>query len=287
MVNLTKNLNYLNLAGYVLNTFVTFFASPIFHLADISQQSASYQTLITPAAYAFSIWGIIFTTQGIFAAVQMHPAFRNLEIIQDGVKYWYFITCVMQSLWVFIALGTHQFILSTLVMIGILISLVNIVENQRKIHASVSTKEYWLFQFPFEIHCGWIYAASAITLNMCGIRMGAGAEMQFGMAILTMAGLVVIIFRYLERTPRPNYTIPLVLAWAAYGIFQELGDPKHLIVETFSRMEIFVFRILARMFCVGSLLGVMMSVIRNRGMEEAWRLGHRGEQVGLLGNMTI
>ena len=287
MAETLNHLNYLNLAGYILNSFITFFAASILHLTDISPQSASYQTLINPAPYAFSIWGIIFLSQGIYTAAQMHPSFRKNELVQDGVKYWYFVTCVMQSSWVFIALGTQQYVLSTLAMIGILIGLIQLLESQYKLQlhpsVSVSIKEFWLFQFPFEIHCGWIYAATAITLNSCVIRIGAGAELQYLMALLTIAMFIFIPLRCLQRHPKPNYTIPLVLAWAAHGIFQELTDPKDTIVETFSEMEIYIVQIFARMLCVGILLGVMVSIIRNRVMKEMWRLGYSEEQERLRG----
>ena len=54
-----------------------------------TQLSAKYQTLVTPAGWAFAIWGPIFIWEGIFAIVQMLPRFRSNPIIQDGIAYWW------------------------------------------------------------------------------------------------------------------------------------------------------------------------------------------------------
>ena len=83
--------NYLNLVGYIINTFVTFLASPIFGFPDNGALSDKYQTIVTPNGLTFSIWGIIFIAEAVFTIAQMFPKFRGVKLVQEGVSYWYFV----------------------------------------------------------------------------------------------------------------------------------------------------------------------------------------------------
>ena len=65
-----NKLNVANVLAYVVNTFVTFISmTGIFGLTN-GEVSAKYQTIITPAGWAFSIWGIIFTGELAFVVAQ-------------------------------------------------------------------------------------------------------------------------------------------------------------------------------------------------------------------------
>ena len=246
-------LNYLNLSGYIINSLVTFFATPLFNLADVGDLSAKYQTIITPTGFSFAIWGIIFLSQGIFAIAQMHKEYRSLAIVQDGISYWYFIVCIAQSAWVF-AFGYELIGLSTVVMVTILYGLYQIVQQQTEI--DMLWNEYWLFKFPFEIHCGWIFAASLLNLNILLISIGAGPVVQFISALVSIGFLVEVAVYYLKMD-RLNYALPAVFAWATFGMFVELGNPKELIIATFCSTAITAIRILTLVICVALVIGVV------------------------------
>ena len=138
--------NYLNLVGFIINTLITFGASPVFGFPDNGELSFKYQTIVSPAGITFAIWGIIFISQGIFSVMQMLPAYRSHPLIQEGVSYWYFSACIFQSIWTF-AFGYEVIALSVLMMGGILCSLVPIVIQQSKIDSHPSS--YTNFLFPF------------------------------------------------------------------------------------------------------------------------------------------
>jgi benzodiazapine receptor len=255
-------INYLNLGGYVLNVFVTFFSGPIFGIPGPGSLSDEFQVIITPAGFIFAIWGVIFTAQLIFTIVQMLPQYRSSEVVVQGVKYLYFYTCIAQSLWVF-AFGLEYFFLSTIIMACILVPLYYIVLNQTKIN--VSAGEYWLFKFPFEIHCGWIFAAFVLNVNVTFIAWGAGAQLQFWLALFSLAFLIFIAIYALFNLPddgsRPIYTIPSVLTWATFGIAIELINPSPSIESTFSNAVIKTFQILAGCLSASLLVGTVTLVI--------------------------
>merc|ERR1712176_902089 len=106
--------------------------------------------------------------QGIYTVFQMIPNFRSSDFVQqDGASYWYFVACLFQSAWTF-AFGYEIIWLSAVMMAGILVSLVNIVKNQNSVESNPNdvNTDYWLYKFPFSIHCGWIAVAFAVNINV-------------------------------------------------------------------------------------------------------------------------
>ena len=74
-------------------------------------------------------------------------------MVQDGVKIWYFVSCLVQSGWT-LTFGYEQIVLSLIFMVSILLSLGLILVNQNKVMSDGTIGEYWLFRFPFAVHCG-------------------------------------------------------------------------------------------------------------------------------------
>jgi benzodiazapine receptor len=231
-----NTLNYLNLIGFIINTIVTFGASAAFGFPDNAELSNKYQTIVTPSGGTFAIWGIIFLSQGIFAIVQMLQDFRSNLLVQKGVSIWYFSACMFQSWWTF-AFGYERIGLSTLMMGGILISLIPIVWKQSKIEPEPSdntVKEFWLLKFPFSIHCGWIAAAFAVNVNVLVLSMGSTARTQEAWAYATIVYAVFCALMALVFLSPPDFTIPSVLVWASIGIASELKNPSDSILDTFA-----------------------------------------------------
>jgi len=266
--------NYLNLIGFIINTIVTFGASAAFGFPDNAELSNKYQTIVTPSGGTFAIWGIIFLSQGIFAIVQMLQDFRSNLLVQKGVSIWYFSACMFQSWWTF-AFGYERIGLSTLMMGGILISLIPIVWKQSKIEPEPSAKntplkEFWLLKFPFSIHCGWIAAASAINLNIWILKMGATSRTQEAWAYATIVYAVFCALMALVYLSPPDFTIPSVLVWASIGIVRELNSPSDSILDTFAegtiaRVRVCVIALGATLAVVTAGYGAYRRVKKSRG----------------------
>jgi len=94
--------------------------------------------------------------------------------------------------------------------------------------------QYCLFQFPFEVHCGWIIAASILNANIVILKSGASEVVQLASGIVSLGILIIISTLVLFFPTKPNYIIPLVAAWASGFIAVELSNPKSSIIETFS-----------------------------------------------------
>jgi len=227
-------LNYLNLSGYIVNVLVTFASAPVFGFPDNAELSAKYQTLVTPAGFTFAIWGIIFISQAVFTIFQMLPAYRSNKLVQDGVSYWYFIACIFQSAWSF-AFGYEIIWLSAIIMFSILVSLVNIVTRQSAIQSSPqdSNKEFWLYKFPFSLHCGWIATAFAVNINVFIVAQNASAGAQETWAYISLGYAISVAGMAFFLLSIPDFTIPSVLIWATIGIANELKNPNDSIENLF------------------------------------------------------
>ena len=140
-------------------------------------------------------------------------------------------------------------------MYGILSCLTTIVLKLQRQLAPVQTiKGYFIWQFPFSIHCGWIIAASAVNTNVVPVFYNATKETQLIVAYVTLGLLVVVGLSWLVNNNgfdcccsntrsnnkyRPtDFTPPLVLIWALSWVYKELQNPSQLILETFTGQDI-------------------------------------------------
>jgi len=242
---------------------VVFGADKIGGLPDNATLSDKYQTLITPAPYAFAIWGIIFTSELVFVIAQALPAYRSHPIVIKAVSYNFALASLAQCLWT-IAFGIEYLLLSLIFMIGIFLPLLRILFKTASTHEfpAVNKKEYWLLKFPFEIHGAWILAATCLNINVLFVGAAASAKVQTVvgwtcLAVLFGAGVYAVV-------KKQNYdrvwTIPCVVAWASFAISRELTNPRELIVNTFEASTIQHTKVASIVVVVALLFLVVVTV---------------------------
>jgi hypothetical protein len=217
--------NAINLVGYVANAVVVFGVGSLgwFDRPSNGELSDKYQTIITPAGSAFSIWGPIFIFQFLWVIWQMLPSQRN-SLGVTSVGYWYLGVCLMQVGWT-LSFSWEIMWLSLVFMYAILACLVGMhlpLQRYNKIW-----KGYFLWQFPFSLHLGWIIAASLVNTSVVLVDYSASMTAQFGVAIASLALVVVA-----------TLTPPLVLVWALGWVYAELREPLPKITSTFSEAQI-------------------------------------------------
>lgn len=280
------SLNYLNAGAYAVNTIVTFGigVSGWFDLPTNSELSAKYSTLITPDGWAFSIWSVIFLVQLAYVLMQLFggPAYyQNHILATEGVGFYYIGVCVCQTFWT-IAFANEVMWLSFIFICGILYCLVKIertqyylVEQEDAENANTNSnddggsvktvvdittnlREYMLLRFPFTIHCGWILVATFLNLSVCLVKYGNGGNGAGpSQKLLAAISLIVILLIAMVYMMQSEWTIPLVIAWAAFGIYAELSDPSDLILSTFKMEFIDFFKDCAILIGIVTVLGVI------------------------------
>jgi benzodiazapine receptor len=239
--------NFANVFAYLLNVFVTF-GIGLFGIGgrpDNSELSDKYQTIVTPSGYAFSIWGPIFILQAMWMLWQLLPSQRNQDAIQAvGFKYLY--VCLAQAGWT-LSFSWEIMWLALLCMFAILAGLVWIMVVLQKVD-NITLKGYFIWQFPFSMHTGWICAASAVNVNVLVVFYNANVNTQIAIAALSLVALFCVAATVLMQYPT-DFTIPAVLAWALAAVYVALQSPQDSIRQQFTKSQIYGF-------AVGSITGV-------------------------------
>ena len=229
---------FVNLASYVFNVFVTFGIGTfgLFGRPDNGTLSDKYQTILTPSGSAFSIWGIIFIAQAIWVVVQWWPSFRNSRFVRN-IGFGYAFVCLMQAGWT-VSFSFEIQWLAYIFMVAINLGLNYCVRQMQRTEKSIA--QYFLWQFPFSLHCGWIFAATALNTNVLAVAYNGSRMVQIVVAAACLVILLGVAMTWLSSYP-VDLTIPLVLVWALGWIYAELQAPRESIVQRFEARDIEAF----------------------------------------------
>ncbi|NNE97539.1 MAG: tryptophan-rich sensory protein [Pyrinomonadaceae bacterium] len=173
--------------------------------------SAKYPTLITPAGYAFSIWGLIYLLMIAFSAYQLFKSgFAHL----DKVRWFFILSCVGNISWIF-AWHNHYLGLSVVAMLVLLSSLVLINLSAKELD---SAPDEWLVRVPFSIYFGWVSVATVlnVTIFLISQDITAGVFASKVIACLLIATLAIVGIVIREKLNAAFY--PLTVAWAVTAI---------------------------------------------------------------------
>lgn len=205
--------------------------------------SRSHPTYITPASYAFGIWGIIYILMGAFVVWHLTPMGRRSERGQR-VGPWFVASCAFNCVWIVLfTLNTEFWVwVSTCAIFGLLACLLQVhvraplwpaagggstgrpaTEGTR--HAAAVASEAWaewlVLDVFFSVYAGWVSVASIVNVAAAagpgGSDLGSpGAGAQAGWAICMLLVALVINGAIVWRKADPAF--PAVLFWAARAI---------------------------------------------------------------------
>ncbi len=157
------------LGAIVVNGLSNFFPLNGLNIGAISNTIFG-GVLVTPANYAFAIWGVIYLGLIAFGIYQISPAQRD-NIRLHAVRSPIIAASLLQILWV-LAFEGRLFWLSVIVMMGILLSLVSAFLQLRTVDDRISRREKWLIQIPVSVYFGWITVATVV--NVASALYGSG-----------------------------------------------------------------------------------------------------------------
>ncbi|GAC1599133.1 MAG: hypothetical protein NVS3B25_25770 [Hymenobacter sp.] len=196
----------------ILNYYAT--AHP-FGGQTMGMVSAKYPTLLTPAAYAFSIWGLIFLTMAIYAVWQLLPGQRSLSM-PDALAKPLTLASVATAAWV--VLFAYELILPSAGVMLLLLSCLIAAYGRarRRIFAEAAPK---LAGVPLSLYLGWVSVAAVINFTIALRQLGWQASE--GLAVVLTLGLlfgIVALALIMSRVFR-DMVFPLVVAWALAAIW--------------------------------------------------------------------
>ncbi len=118
--------------------------------------------LITPANYAFSIWGVIYTGLIAYGIHQFLPAQRRNPTLQR-VNLLLIAACIAQIGWIYL-FTLRLFDLSIIAMLAILLPLIQAYLLLGIGQVRVERSQKWLVHTPFSIYLAWISVATIVNV---------------------------------------------------------------------------------------------------------------------------
>lgn len=170
---------------------------------------------ITPANYAFAIWGVIYIGLLAFGYYQLLPAQRTDPRLRQ-TRLWLILACAAQAVWVLCFLS-GQFWLSVLAMLTILGALIRGYQAL-EIGRPVPRSARWGLQVPISIYLGWISVATMVNIAVALYSQGWngwGIAPQGWTVLLIWIAAALGVWVSLRGQDK---AFPLVISWALLAI---------------------------------------------------------------------
>jgi len=213
-----NGLNFLNVVTYCAHLFVSW-GIGVWGLDGVLETrweiSTKYETLVTPAKWAYYLWAPILILEGVFALAQLFPYYRSRPIIQAGTGFFFFYTFLIQTAWTFF-FSFQLFIFSFVSVVAALLSLISLLASQQHslIRNRHSRMEYTLFRFPFFLHTGWMILMTVDHFSILFRRFEADIGLQIAIDIFSLGIMLAVAVACLTRPPETDFVIPLVILWS-------------------------------------------------------------------------
>jgi benzodiazapine receptor len=202
-----------------------------------------YPTLITPAGYTFSIWGIIYVLLLVFIVYQALPRNKEKPFLRQ-VSFLFVLSGILNVSWLF--LWHYELIgFSTLLMFALLATLISIYLRLNIGRANVPLKEKLCVHLPFSVYLGWITVASianvAVALTAAGWSGGGVENVTWALLVIVVALVIALAV----IATRKDAAFGLVIVWALAGIMSKQIENQTIVLTTEVGMAIVLIAIVA------------------------------------------
>jgi hypothetical protein len=188
--------------------------------------SAQYSVLVTPAGFAFAIWGLIYLLLVAFALYQFTARARTgqASVTLDGIFWPYLAASAANVIW--LVLWHGLLIQWTLVAMAVLLLSLAVIYARLNVGRSARRgADRLLWETPFSVYLGWITVASIVNVSIVLSLGWDGAPLrpQVWAALLCLAAAALAALMVARHR---DVAYALVIAWAllAIGIGQA-GEP--------------------------------------------------------------
>lgn len=169
--------------------------------------------LITPANYAFIIWGVIYVGLFAFGIYQLLPRQQKNSTL-DRIGYLITVGSIAQCLWV-IVFQLRLFILSLIAMVLILLSL---MAAYLQIQHAPQRQPFWFVQVPISIYLAWISVATVVNgaIALYAMNWNGWGLPPVGWTIAMLGAVTVIAILVTLRYQ--DLAFVGVFVWALFAI---------------------------------------------------------------------
>lgn len=220
--------------------FVFNFLTGTGRINNLSQADISgmFPTKITPAGFAFSIWGVIYILV-LISMFWMIYKYKEKEMskIIHAVGWWFNLSALANILWT-ITFSYLKLPLSTVLIALLLVSLIMILLNLSKLHFKIKS----IFLVSFGLYAGWVMIATVVNIaaSLVQVRWGGLGLSEVMWANIILVVALAIVFFVTYRTT--NMIIPLPVAWAYFAIYKA-EDSKVALVGVFILLAISIYQL--------------------------------------------
>jgi hypothetical protein len=225
-------LKWLNIMAFLFTVLVNGLAGSTTLLGgkNTAQISDANPTLITPAGYVFSIWGIIYILLGIFVVFQALPSEKGKDY-QKRIGWLFVLSSLLNIAWLF--LWQFEYLsLSVVLMFLLLATLIAIYLRLNIGKSTALLREKLAVHVPFSVYLGWITIASIANVAVTLVSVNWDG---FGINPETWASLIVIIallITLLVIATRKDVAYGLVIIWALIGIAVKQSENQNIVMIT-------------------------------------------------------
>jgi hypothetical protein len=195
-----------------------------------SEVSDANPTLITPAGYVFSIWGVIYILLGVFVVFQLLLGNREKDFHRK-IGWLFVLSCLLNIAWLF--LWQFEYLgLSVFLMFLLLATLIAIYLRLNIGKSTVPLREKLAVHLPFSVYLGWITIATIADVAVTLVSVGWDG---FGISQETWAVLVVVVallITLLVVATRKDVAYGLVIVWALLGIAVKQNGNQNIVTVT-------------------------------------------------------
>lgn len=186
-----------------------------------------FPVMITPAGYAFSIWGLIYAGLLAFAVYQTLPRARGNAAVAD-VRLPFVATCLFNAGWL---VAWHNLWITTSMafMVALWIMLALIHARLRGLGATGPAGARWFVRVPFGLYFGWITVAALVNLRVLTYAWGwsGGGTLEVMWTLATLVLVTAVAVGIVMRAH--DLAFGGVAAWALVGVAVANGGARPLV----------------------------------------------------------
>ena len=161
---------------------------------------------VTPAGYAFSIWGLIYLACLVLAVYQALPAQRE-RAVHRRTGWWLVAAFTAASVWVPV-FATRTLWLAQVVILVLLASLVVAVRRSVRSGPAADRVEQFAFRLPVTLYLGWVTLATVAGFGTTARSLG-----------LPESGVAVTLFSLLLVLAATVFSVVVVGRFSALAAF--------------------------------------------------------------------
>ncbi|MBX7527556.1 hypothetical protein [Qipengyuania vesicularis] len=189
----------------------------------IGERSDSVRTLITPAGWAFAIWGPLFFGSAVYAIWQALPGQRDNTLL-ELIGWPSVLALSMQGLWAIYTQFANLTAISALIILTSLVALLDILRKLVAFERPFSRAERIIVTITFSALAAWLTAASIVNISAVLVFHGIFDDGPYPLvtAAIVVVGGVIAALAVARSRGNPWYA--LVFCWALLAINAKGGQ---------------------------------------------------------------